>query len=106
LGIDATTLEIRAIEVTDNAIGDAPMLPCLLDKIAKDDGGATTFADVRKSGEVCIEVPPSVAERAGPAIEAWGRACPITKGQGGDKGAFTRKRYWADVEDETGGESK
>jgi hypothetical protein len=35
LGIDATTLEIRAIEVTDNATGDAPMLPCLLDQIAR-----------------------------------------------------------------------
>lgn len=33
LGIDAATLEIRAIEVTDNANGDAPMLPCLLDHI-------------------------------------------------------------------------
>ena len=30
LGIDAQTLEIRAIEVTSNAIGDAPMLPELL----------------------------------------------------------------------------
>jgi hypothetical protein len=26
LGIDATNLEISAIEVTDNATGDAPML--------------------------------------------------------------------------------
>ena len=33
LGIDVTTLEIRAIEVTDNATGDAPMLPFLLDEI-------------------------------------------------------------------------
>ena len=33
LGIDADTLEIRAIEVTDNATGDAPILPCLLDQI-------------------------------------------------------------------------
>ena len=29
LGIDASTLEIRAIEVTDNSVGDAPMLPAL-----------------------------------------------------------------------------
>lgn len=29
LGIDAQTLEIRAIEITDNAIGDAPMLPVI-----------------------------------------------------------------------------
>jgi hypothetical protein len=30
LGIDAFTLEIRAMEVTDNGIGDAPVLPALL----------------------------------------------------------------------------
>lgn len=30
LGVDANTLEIRAIEVTDNSVGDAPMLPELL----------------------------------------------------------------------------
>lgn len=33
LGIDATTLEIRAIEVTHNATGDAPILRYLLDQI-------------------------------------------------------------------------
>jgi len=33
LGIDTTTLEIQAIEVTDNATGDAQMLRCLLDQI-------------------------------------------------------------------------
>ncbi len=33
LGIDASTLEIRAIEVTDNAIADAPMLAHLLQQI-------------------------------------------------------------------------
>ena len=33
LGIDADTLEIRAIEITDNRIGDAPMLPELLKQI-------------------------------------------------------------------------
>jgi hypothetical protein len=30
MGIDAQTMEILAIEVTDNTIGDAPMLPELL----------------------------------------------------------------------------
>lgn len=34
LGIDAETLEIRAIEVTGSRIGDAPILPDLLDQIA------------------------------------------------------------------------
>ena len=33
LAIDAKTLEIRAIEVTDNSVGDAPMLPELLAQI-------------------------------------------------------------------------
>ena len=33
LGIDAETLEIQAIEVTDNGVGDAPMLPELLGQI-------------------------------------------------------------------------
>jgi len=33
IGIDAETLEIRAIEVTSSSIGDAPMLPDLLNQI-------------------------------------------------------------------------
>lgn len=37
LGIDAKTLEIRAIEVTDNRVGDAPMLPELLGQIPPDE---------------------------------------------------------------------
>ena len=36
LGIDADTLEIRAIEVTGSRVGDAPMLPELLDQIPTD----------------------------------------------------------------------
>ena len=35
--MDAQTLEIRAIEVTDNAIGDVPMLPQLLARIPQDE---------------------------------------------------------------------
>lgn len=37
LGIDAHTLQIRAIEVTDNSVGDAPMLPELLGQIPPDE---------------------------------------------------------------------
>jgi hypothetical protein len=37
LGIDAVTLDIRAIEVTTNAIGDAPALPGLLAQIPEDE---------------------------------------------------------------------
>jgi Transposase DDE domain len=46
LGIDASTLEIRAIEVMDNSVGDAPMLPYLLNQIAADE----VIASVRAYG--------------------------------------------------------
>ena len=36
IGIDEETLEIRAIEVTSSSIGDAPILPDLLNQIAPD----------------------------------------------------------------------
>ena len=45
LGIDAQTLEIRAVEVTSNTIGDAPMLPELLAQIAPDEAIASVTAD-------------------------------------------------------------
>jgi hypothetical protein len=43
LDIDAHTLEIHAIEVTDNSVGDAPTLPELPGQIAPDE----TVASVR-----------------------------------------------------------
>lgn len=45
LAIDAETLEIRAIEVTDNSVGDAPMLPELLHQIPESEAIATVSAD-------------------------------------------------------------
>jgi hypothetical protein len=45
LGIDAHTLEIRAIEVTDNSVGDSPMLPELLAQIPLDEALASVSAD-------------------------------------------------------------
>ena len=41
LGIDASALEIRAIEVTDNVIADAPMLPHVLQQIPPDEAIAS-----------------------------------------------------------------
>ncbi len=46
LGIDAQSLEIRAIEVTSNSIGDAPMLPELLAQIPR----SSTIASVTGDG--------------------------------------------------------
>lgn len=37
IGIDEETLEIRAVEVIGRSIGDAPMLPDLLDQIPPDE---------------------------------------------------------------------
>ena len=64
-GIDAATLEIRAIEVTDNATGDAPILPCLLDQIPFDE----TIASVSGAGaydtKTCHE---AIAQRGAQAV--------------------------------------
>lgn len=43
--IDAQTLEIRAIEVTANSIGDAPMLSALLDQIPPEEPVESVGAD-------------------------------------------------------------
>ena len=45
IGIDAQTLEIRAAEFTTSGVGDAPMLPELLDQIAPDHEIASVTAD-------------------------------------------------------------
>ncbi len=67
LGIDATTLEIRAIEVSDRrpATGDAPMLPCLLDQIADDEAIASVSGDGAYDTKGCHE---AIAQRSAEAI--------------------------------------
>ncbi len=45
IGIDEETLEVRAVEVTTNNIGDAPMLPELLDQIPPDQDIGSVTAD-------------------------------------------------------------
>ncbi len=53
LGIDADTLEIRAIEVTGSRVGDAPMLPDLLDQIPADQPVGTVTADGAYDTRAC-----------------------------------------------------
>ena len=65
LGIDAATLEIRAIEVTDNATGDAPMPPCLLDQISVDEVIASVSGDGAYDTKGCHE---AIARRGAQAI--------------------------------------
>lgn len=45
IGIDEETLEIRAIEVTSSSVGDAPMLPDLLNQIRPDQDLGSVTAD-------------------------------------------------------------
>ncbi len=45
MGIDEETLEVRAVEVTTSNVGDAPMLPGLLDQIPPDQSVGSVIAD-------------------------------------------------------------
>lgn len=53
LGIDAQTMEIRAIEVTSNSVGDAPMLPELLAQIASTTTVSTVTGDGAYDTKAC-----------------------------------------------------
>lgn len=55
LGIDAATLEIRAMEVTDNGIGDAPVLPDLLSQIPLDEQISAVSGDGAYDTKACHE---------------------------------------------------
>ena len=44
IGIDEQTLEVRAVEITGSNIGDAPMLPELLDQIPTNQNVGTVTA--------------------------------------------------------------
>lgn len=65
LGVDAQTLEIRAIEVTDNAIGDAPMHRLLLAQIPEDEPLHSVSADGAYDTKACHE---AIAGRQAAAI--------------------------------------
>jgi hypothetical protein len=53
LGIDAETLEVRAIEVTGSRVGDAPMLPELLAQIPPEQSIGTVTADGAYDTRTC-----------------------------------------------------
>ena len=49
LGVDAQTVEIRAIEVTGNSVGDAPMLPELLVQPPSEERLVSVCAEAKRS---------------------------------------------------------
>ena len=65
LGIDAQTLEIRAMEVTDNRTGDATMLPELLSQIPPTERLVTVTTDGAYDTRLCHA---AIAERGAAAI--------------------------------------
>jgi Transposase DDE domain len=72
LGIDAETLEMRAIEVTDNGVGDAPMLPELLWQIPAEEAVLSVSGDGAYDTQGCHD---AIAEPGAEAVlQAAGRA--------------------------------
>ncbi len=65
LGIDAGTLDIRALEVTTNAIGDAPTLPGLLAQIPKNERILSVGGDGAYDTRGCHA---AIAERGADAV--------------------------------------
>ena len=55
LGLDAETLEIRAIEVTGRRVGDGPMLPNLLEQIPTEEPIGTVTADGAWNTRACSD---------------------------------------------------
>ncbi len=65
IGIDEGSMEIRAVEITGNEIGDAPVLPALLDQIPEDEVIGSVTADGAYDTKRCHE---TIAERGAQAI--------------------------------------
>ncbi len=65
IGIDEETLEVRAVEVTTSNIGDAPMLPELLNQIPPDQDLGSVTADGAYDTRRCHDV---IAARGAHAV--------------------------------------
>ncbi|SNT13165.1 Transposase DDE domain-containing protein [Antarctobacter heliothermus] len=65
IGVDEQTLEIRAIEITGSNVGDAPMLPELLDQISADVEICSVTADRAYDTRRCHD---AVADRGADAV--------------------------------------
>ncbi|SLN78094.1 Transposase DDE domain protein [Roseisalinus antarcticus] len=65
LGIDEQTLEVRAVEITGNHIGDAPVLPDLLSQIPTDEQIGNVIADGAYDTRKCHD---AIADRGASAV--------------------------------------
>ena len=93
-GIDEETLEIRAVEVTSSNMGDAPMLPELLDQIAPDQEISTVTVDGAYDTRKCHD---AIADRGAAAIIPPRRnarpSTPTTAGAQARNEAFRTSKY-------------
>ena len=94
LAIDEATMEVRAVEITDSRIGDAPMLPGLLSQIPEGETIASVTADGAYDGRACRD---AIATRGAEAIipprrnaEPWKKGSPGARGRNGDLRAMKR----------------
>ena len=95
LAIDEATLEVRAVEVTDSTVGDAPMLPGLLSQIPTAEQIATVTADGACDGRACRGA--AIAMRGAQAIipprrnaKPWKKDSPGARGRNDDLRAIKR----------------
>ena len=65
LGIDEETLEVRAVEITGSHIGDAPVLPNLLNQIPADETIGSVTADGAYDTRKCHD---AIASRGANAV--------------------------------------
>lgn len=65
LGIDEETLEVRAVEVTGSNVGDAPMLPELLDQVPAEQEIGSVTADRAYDTRKCHD---AIADRGADAV--------------------------------------
>ena len=65
IGIDEETLEVRAVEITSSNVGDAPVLPDLLNQIPSDQDIGSVTADGAYNTHKCHE---TIAARSAHAV--------------------------------------
>ena len=100
LAIDESTLEVRAVEVTDSRIGDAPTLPDLLSQIPEGEQIASVTADGAYDGRACRD---AIALRGAEAVipprrnaKPWKKDSPSARGRNEALRALKRfgRRLW------------
>ena len=86
-------MDVRAVEVTDSNIGDAPMLPALLSRVSGDEPIASVTADGAYDGRtrrdvIACEAPRRSSTRRN--AKPWKKDSPGARGRNDDLRAIRR----------------